>query len=140
MYKKILLPVDGREGAWRAIRAATQAAKICSGEILLLHVEPPVSQLISGKERKALNEEFEMHGKGNLQPVHEFLLSKNIPHRLIVCNGSIADSIVKTAHDESVDLIVMFTDGVSNLSEMVFGSITQRVIKDIDIDLLSIRK
>ena len=27
MYSKILIPVDGREGAWRAIRVATQASK-----------------------------------------------------------------------------------------------------------------
>ena len=57
-----------------------------------------------------------------------------------VRKGVIADTIVKTAHEEDADLIVMFTDGVQNISELVFGSITQRVLKNTDIDLLSVRK
>ena len=55
-------------------------------------------------------------------------------------NGVVADTIVKTAQEEDADLIVMFTDGVQNISELVFGSITQRVLKNTDIDLLSVRK
>ena len=36
MYNKILIPVEGREGAWRAIRSSTQAVPLLAegGEIL----------------------------------------------------------------------------------------------------------
>lgn len=34
----------------------------------------------------------------------------------------------------------MFTDGPQSLGEVIFGSTTQRVLKGIDIDLLSVRK
>ena len=54
MYNKILIPVEGREGAWRAIRSSTQAVPLLAegGEILLLHVEAPGSQLVAGEDRK----------------------------------------------------------------------------------------
>ena len=142
MYNKILIPVEGREGAWRAIRSSTQAVPLLAegGEILLLHVEAPGSQLVAGEDRKKQKEEDEAHGKSRLQPVKDFLESRNVKYRLLVRNGVIADTIVKTAHEEDADLIVMFTDGVQNISELVFGSITQRVLKNTDIDLLSVRK
>ncbi len=56
MYSKLLIPVDGREGAWRAIRVATQASKICDGEIILLHVEEPSSELLSGSGKRSVDD------------------------------------------------------------------------------------
>lgn len=142
MYSKILIPVDGKEGAWRAIRAATQAADLCTadGEIVLLHVEPAVSQLISGRDRNSIKDNELKDGQARLKPVDDFLNSRNIRHHLEVTHGSIADSIIRVAHEVNAEIIVMFTDGVEGLSDIVLGSITQRVLKDTDIDLLSVRK
>ena len=40
MYNKILIPVEGREGAWRAIRSSTQAVPLLAegGEARSLRV------------------------------------------------------------------------------------------------------
>lgn len=140
MYHKILIPVDGREGAWRAIRAATQASTLCDDEVILLHVEPPIPRLISGEDRKQLGQKNNEDALARIQPVCDFLNSKNIKNRVIFSNGNIAEGIIKAAHEENVDLITMFTDGEQGLSEMIFGSTTQKVLRGIDIDLLSVRK
>lgn len=142
MYSKILIPVDGKEGAWRAIRAAHQAADLCTpdAEIVLLHVEPAISQLITGDDRVELKKKHLADGEERLKPVDDFLNSRNIKHRLVVTHGNIAPSIIRVAHDESADVVVMFTDGVEGISDVVFGSITEQVLKEIDIDLLSVRK
>ena len=132
MYSKILIPVDGREGAWRAIRVATQASKICDGEIILLHVEEPSSELLSDMKSE--------DGLKRIQPVNYYLDSVKIPHRLLVKRGIVPDTIIRVAHQEGCDLIAMFTDGPQSLGEVIFGSTTQRVLKGIDIDLLSVRK
>ena len=44
------------------------------------------------------------------------------------------------AHEEKVDLIVMFTDGRDGLEDMLFGSITERVLRETDIPLLVVRR
>ena len=135
MYSKILIPVDGREGAWRAIRVATQASKICDGEIILLHVEEPSSELLSGSGKRSVDDLKSEDGMKRIQPVNDYLDSVKIPHRLLVKRGIVPDTIVRVAH-----LIAMFTDGPKTLGEVIFGSTTQRVLKGIDIDLLSVRK
>ena len=140
MYSKILIPVDGREGAWRAIRVATQASKICDGEIILLHVEEPSSELLSGSGKKSVDDMKSEAGLKRIQPVNDYLDSVKIPHRLLVKRGIVPDTIIRVAHQEGCDLIAMFTDGPQSLGEVIFGSTTQRVLKGIDIDLLSVRK
>lgn len=140
MYSKILIPVDGREGAWRAIRVATQASKICDGEIILLHVEEPSSELLSGSSKKSVDDMKSEDGLKRIQPVNDYLDSVKIPHRLLVKRGIVPDTIIRVAHQEGCDLIAMFTDGPQSLGEVIFGSTTQRVLKGIDIDLLSVRK
>ena len=140
MYSKILIPVDGREGAWRAIRVATQASKICDGEIILLHVEEPSSELLSGSDKKSVDDMKSEDGLKRIQPVNDYLDSVKIPHRLLVKRGIVPDTIIRVAHQEGCDLIAMFTDGPQSLGEVIFGSTTQRVLKGIDIDLLSVRK
>ena len=140
MYNKILLPVDGREGAWRAIRVATQACKICDGEIILLHVEEASSELLSGSGKKSVDGDKSADGLQRIQPVNDYLDSQHIKHRLLVERGIISDTIIRVAHQEGCDLIAMFTDGAKSLGDVLFGSTTQRVLKGIDIDLLSVRK
>lgn len=140
MYSKILIPVDGREGAWRAIRVATQASKICDGEIILLHVEEPSSELLSGSGKRSVDDLKSEDGMKRIQPVNDYLDSVKIPHRLLVKRGIVPDTIVRVAHQEGCDLIAMFTDDPKTLGEVIFGSTTQRVLKGIDIDLLSVRK
>ena len=140
MYSKILIPVDGREGAWRAIRVATQASKICDGEIILLHVEEPSSELLSGSGKRSVDDQKSEDGKKPIQPLNDYLDTENNPQRLLVKRGIVPDTIVRVAHQEGCDLIAMFTDGPKTLGEVIFGSTTQRVLKGIDIDLLSVRK
>ena len=140
MYSKILIPVDGREGAWRAIRVATQASKICDGEIILLHVEEPSSELLSGSGKRSVDALKSEDGMKRIQPVNDYLDSVKIPHRLLVKRGIVPDTIVRVAHQEGCDLIAMFTAGPKTLGEVIFGSTTQRVLKGIDIALLSVRK
>lgn len=140
MYSKILIPVDGREGAWRAIRVATQASKICDGEIILLHGEEPSSERLSGSGKTSVDDMKSEDGLKRIQPVNDYLDSVKIPHRLLVKRGIVPDTIIRVAHQEGCDLIAMFTDGPQSLGEVIFGSTTQRVLKGIDIDLLSVRK
>ena len=119
---------------------ATQASKICDGEIILLHVEEPSSELLSGSGKKSVDDLKSEDGMKRIQPVNDYLDSVKIPHRLLVKRGIVPDTIVRVAHQEGCDLIAMFTDGPKTLGEVIFGSTTQRVLKGIDIDLLSVRK
>lgn len=140
MYNKILLPIANKKACQRALKAAQKAAVLCDGEILLLHVEGESSSLIGGAAHRELLKEHDADSLKTLEPIISFLEEKGIKHRIVFGNGVIADTIVRVAAEENVDAIVMFTDGVQTISEMVFGSITQQVLCDIDCDLVSVRR
>ena len=55
-------------------------------------------------------------------------------------NGTVADTIIRIAHEREADIIVMFTDGRDDVSSLLIGSNTERVLRNTDTPLLAIRR
>lgn len=140
MYKKILVPVSMKHSGDRTHKALAHAMGICDGEIVLLHITNPVPSLVGGAARKELVDEETSAGRAALAPLLEKLDEAGIRHHTRIDFGIVATVIVKVAHEEKVDLIVMFTDGRDGLEDMLFGSITERVLRETDIPLLVVRR
>ena len=139
MYKKILLPVSGKSHGQRAQKALKHAMGLCSGEIILLHVTEPLPQIVGGEAHAELKREEAAKGLTLLCPPIETLDKAGISFHTRVEEGTPAETIVRVAHEESADLIVMFTDGRDGLSDMLIGSITERVLRNTDVTLLAVR-
>lgn len=139
MYKKVLLPVSGKSDGQRAIKAMKKAVELCDGEIILLHVTEPISQVLTGEARAEIEKENSAHGLTLLCPVIEELEIAKAHFHARVEAGTPADTIVRVADEEKADLIVMFTDGRDGLEDMLLGSITERVLRNTDVDLLAVR-
>lgn len=140
MYKKVLLPVSGETGCGRALIALKRVLKICDGEIVILHVTEPIAQTLGGEARTEIQEENRSQGMLVMGPVIEALQFANAHFHVRVEPGIIVDMITKVADEENVDLIVMYTDGRDGLGDMLIGSITERVLRDTNKDLLAIRE
>ena len=140
MYQKILVPVSAKHSGARANKALVHAAKICTGEIVLLHVANPVSNFVGGEARKAREQEMEIEGLTLLAPMLEELDKAGIRHRTRVKAGMVTEVIVNVAQEEKADLIVMFTDGRDSLKDLLFGSITERVLYMTDLPVLVVRR
>lgn len=140
MYQKILVPVSAKHSGARANKALTHAAKICEGEIVLLHVADPVSNFVGGEARKERQREIEIEGLSLLAPILEELDKAGIKHRTRVKPGMVTEVIVEVAREEGADLIVMFTDGRDSLKDLLFGSITERVLYMTDLPVLVVRR
>lgn len=140
MFKKILLPVSGKTHGERASKALRKALELCSGEIILLHVVEPVSQVVGGEAHAELKRKKEADGLSILYPLVEKLEIAKAPFHTRVVEGTPAETIVSIADEEKADLIVMFTDGRDGLSDMLLGSITERVLRNSGVDLLAVRR
>lgn len=138
MYKKVILPVRGEAHGQRASLALERALKLCDGEIVLLHVTEPVAQTVGGEAREELQREKAEEGLLALAPIIEKLESAGVPFHTRVVSGTPAETIVQVADEEKADLIVMFTDGRDDLTDFLFGSITERVLRSLDVDLLAV--
>lgn len=139
MYKKVIVPVSGEEQSRRGLAALEKAKQVCDGEFVLLHVTEPVPQTVGGEAREELRQEKEANGLAALRPVIEKLQTENLPFHTRVVPGTPAETIVKIADEEKADLIVMFTDGRDDIGDMFLGSITERVLRNMDVDLLAVR-
>jgi len=139
MYKKAILPVSGEDHCKRAFIALEKARQVCDGEIVLLHVTEPVAQTVGGEAREELQREKAAQGLLALSPVIEKLECERLPFHTCVVPGIPAEAIVHVADEEKADLIVMFTDGRDGIKDMLFGSITERVLRNLGVDLLAVR-
>ena len=83
-----------------------------------MHITNPVPSLVGGAARKELVDEETNAGRAALAPLLEKLDEAGIRHHTRIDFGVVATVIVKVAHEEKVDLIVMFTDGRDGLAYM----------------------
>lgn len=139
MYKKVLVPVSGKHREERARKAAARALEICDGELVILHVVEPVAQVIGGQNRIELTKELESEGLQTIMPIIQLLQLRAASFHTRIVPGTPAETIVTIADEEKADCIVMYTDGRDGLESMFFGSITERVLRNTDVDLLAVR-
>lgn len=139
MYKRVLVPFSGKPRGDGEMNALKKAVQLCEGVIILIHVTEPVAQTLGGDQRQEIERENSALGMTALTPAITELKLCAVPFHTRVESGTIADSIVRVADEENADLIVMHTDGQDSLDDVFFGSITARVLRGTDVDLLATR-
>lgn len=140
MYKKIVVPVSGKNDCERAKKTVAHAQKICDGEIVFLHVNDPVSNIIGGDAHKELEREEAAKAETLMSPLKEFMKGSPVRYSTLSAVGTLADTIVRVAHEQEADLIAMFTDGRDSASDMLLGTVTERVLRISDIPILVINR
>ncbi|MDR3320152.1 MAG: universal stress protein [Desulfovibrio sp.] len=139
MYSKILVPISAKnlEIRARAVLLHALALNPETNKILLLYVTEPISGLVGGQSHAQLKREQEEEGRVFLHTAINTIGERSFAVRIE--EGTVAETIVRVAHEEKSDLIIMFTDGRDSLQDALLGSITERVLRLSDIALLAIR-
>jgi nucleotide-binding universal stress UspA family protein len=138
--RKILCPTDFSEPSFEALEVAVELASQFSAEIRLVHVVPEVPRpswalTLEPEQAKCgleVSEYEEMLHMGAQQKLHELIgdrIPRTIPARAIVSDGEAATQILRAATDELADLIVIATQGKTGLSHLIFGSVTEKVVR-----------
>ena len=139
MYKTVLIHVSGRNGLTRAKAALAHARSLANGDIVLLHVFFFLSQIVGGAAHAELLAEQKAKGQTLLNTVMADASMAGEHVRCRVDEGTTAETIIRVAHEENADLIIMYTDGRDGLQDMLLGSVTERVLRNTDTALLVIR-
>lgn len=141
--KKILVPTDFSNNATKAVDYAVAIAEKAGAEIILLNTLAVVDTTFSSRNavfeeyNNALAADLKEQLKG-LQQTVEKKSTVNITTKFF--KGGIADSILKCAIDENINLIVMGTRGASGIERMLWGSTTAGIIGNTTIPVLAIPK
>ena len=117
--KKLLLPVDYSDRSPMAAENAGFIARRCGSQVTVLHVKEPGAH--SAEEAAA----------GRADAVIDAL--KDIDTATVELPGHAPEVIVQYAREHACDLIVMPTRGHTALRRFLLGSVTAKVLHDVEI-------
>lgn len=129
--KNILVPIDFSDGSKKALQYAVHFAKQLGGEIILLHVLPPLSpddDLYEDEQAHKLRawaEEFVPHG---------------IPVRIQTRTGTEAIEIAEAARSSEAGLMVISTHGRTGRAHELAGSLAETLVKLAPCPVLVVRQ
>jgi len=136
MFKKILFPTDFSENAHKTLECIGEIPGV--KEVVLLHVidatHPSKHGWIHGPHVKDAKIRLEEH------KVHLEAIGLNVNIKVdIITAGDISRSILETANNENVSLIVMNSHGQSLIKGLLLGSVSLSVMRHSKTDVLLMR-
>jgi nucleotide-binding universal stress UspA family protein len=144
MYKKMLVPLDGSELAEAALPHAESLARQYDATVILLSViTPPAITTGHGVEALQLFEKeidtLQRDAEQYLHGLKNKLNKSQIQAKSIVKLEPVVESIVETANESAVDLVITASHGRSGLERVFFGSVAAGVLNRIEQPLMVIR-
>ncbi|MER1986971.1 MAG: universal stress protein [Solibacillus sp.] len=136
MYKHILVAVDGSDNSLRAVQDAVNVAKEQSLVELLFvgSTEAIASDVFKAGTLDNLHESYKA------QFTREIIAVKQHPNtKITIENGEAGKTITKYANSNAVDLVVLGCRGLTAMQEMVFGSVSTYVLKNVNCSTLVVK-
>lgn len=135
MFRSILVPYDGSEGADAALRKASELCQLCEGctltlltvyrhhsmleaSISMVRPDDPdnLDDIMRGHAKEVAERGKALAKEGGMQSVRAFVKS-----------GPVARTITGFAQEHENDLIVMGSRGLGSLEGVLLGSISHKV-------------
>jgi nucleotide-binding universal stress UspA family protein len=144
IFARILIPVDGSPQSERAIDLALDVARTCGGDLTFCHVVDRSRIAIETSnipfaDPTPLLDDACAEGERLLANAAGRATALGLSVRTALSDGAPVDAILKLAHDEGCDLIVMGSHGRRGLERFVVGSTTEGVMRESDVPVLVVR-
>lgn len=143
-YKNVLVPYDDSKYSQKALEVARMltcrfGSNLHIATIVDISNVPPPG-LIRSKDRQILAEitaKIKNSVKENIQKKADKLAGEKIRTRTWVVEGTAADEILKLIKQNSIDLVVMGSVGLSGISRIrALGSVSRRVSEMADCPVI----
>jgi nucleotide-binding universal stress UspA family protein len=138
MYKRILVAVENSSADKTILAHVTELAKLTGAKLLLVHVADGwaarnFDQLKLRESEEMRSDRAYLAGLKNDLASHGFMVETRL------AMGDPATELIKTAEDQSVDLIAMSTHGHRFFSDLLHGATADRVRHLVKIPVLLLR-
>jgi nucleotide-binding universal stress UspA family protein len=139
MFSRILVPLDGTPESNVALPLARTIARAGAGTVVLLRVLERQFPVLPGNEDDLQEQEQLDDLRGQLESIAEELASGGVSVEAVVTRGKVAEAILEQVHVERADLVIMRTHGRSGLKRAARGSVTEHVLRQSSVPLLTLR-
>lgn len=139
MFDKILLAVDGSETSRKAVPVAAGVARGSASEVVVCHVR---EREILAKAPETVMAEKSEEAMALVDNIVRELKDAGVnarPQVRTAAYGSVAREIRDLARSEGVGLIVMGSRGLGELSGLLIGSVTHKVLHLAECPVLVVR-
>lgn len=140
--KKILCAVDLSDHSKEVAAYAVMLAKSFGASVVVVYTAPSLSQYVGFHVPPNTIENFVGEivtgaEKSMEAFVQEYFAGVEAHGQVLI--GYAAEEILNRAHAEKVDIIVMGTHGRKGIDRILFGSVAEKVVKNADMPVLTIR-
>lgn len=136
-YENVLLTTDGSENAERAAPYGEDIARRFEGTLHLLNVvdvQAAAGAFDAGGVSADFVEQLEEDGHEAIERLAQQL--DDVPVQSAVTRGDSQEAIADYTTENDIDLVVMASEGESNLASQSLGSVTDRVLRTVDVPVL----
>ncbi|MCW8039274.1 MULTISPECIES: universal stress protein [Acinetobacter] len=144
-YNQILVPVDGSQISFSAVKTAAQIAKAFNSKLTLISLvaEDPFTDADFYYSSAIMKEYFvQAHENAtkSLADALEIAKAEDVDAETQVIKGQVsAEGIAETASELKADLIVMGSHGRKGFQKMLLGSFAQDVLRNTELPVLIIK-
>jgi len=140
----VLVPIDFSACADEALNYAIALAHKLQARLTLLHVIHAVPLWSEGDMGLALPDaylrESEAQGKQSLEQRRQRAQEAGVQADILTVHGVPFQSILDTARDQQIDLIVLGTHGRTGLQRVLLGSVAEKVVRLAPCPVLTVRE
>lgn len=134
MFEKILLPTDFSDVAEKALDFVKQLKDAGTQEVVILHVIKKnslevIAQYSSIRDFSEVEKEVEGDAKKRLSRIEEELKECGFNVSVRIETGFPFSEILRVETEENVSAIVIGSHGLSNIKEILLGSVSESVIR-----------
>jgi nucleotide-binding universal stress UspA family protein len=140
MYNQILVPLDQSEFAERALVHAVELARVLGSTLHLVSVVPigDISAMLAAGVAVDVSAQLDS-AREYMKGIRKRVIADGVEAEWDVCQGDIAEELLRYCQQQDIELIVMSTHGRSGLGRWVYGSIADRILRYATVPVLLVR-
>jgi nucleotide-binding universal stress UspA family protein len=140
-YHNILVPLDGSELSFYALREAARIGKSKgTSTAIAIHVIPKTAKQVHAFGRGDLRDAFDREGRKILETASDIAKRSGISLAVRMAEGIPYEKIIETARLIESELIVMGSHGRTLPHKILIGSCTRRVLEGAPCPVLVIKE
>lgn len=138
MYDEILVPTDGSDGATAAAEHALELARTYDARLHVLFVlDTRMSPVSTGMDESEIEAMLADTDERPTDPLLDLAEEAGVPAVGEIRPGIPHEVIAEYVAEAGIDIVVMGTHGRTGLEHALLGSVTERVLRTVDVPVLT---